>query len=329
MKTELPARVVTGAALVAGLFAMATLSIAIGARNVAVGEIWRALVDYAGTDDHIVVRDVRIPRTLLGMCVGAALGAAGTLIQVMTRNPLAEPGLLGVNAGAGFAVNVGVLLGLAGTQGSVLVLAIVGSAIASVAVYAVGRTAPLRLLLAGMTLTWVLSGLSLGMRLMYPDVFDQFRFWTVGSLAGREQTPLLLPAVVIVVALVGALLLSVPLSALSLGENVAHTLGVNVAKARLALLIVVTVLAGAATAIAGPIAFIGLMVPHIARRLARGSVSWLVGYAMVLGPILLLLSDIASRVLLPTGEVPVGVVTAFIGGPVLIWVVRRYGAVAV
>ncbi|MEV0596837.1 FecCD family ABC transporter permease [Nonomuraea cavernae] len=328
MRTDAP----TQAAILAGsavlLVAVAGASVSVGAHAVPPAEIWRAFADFAGTDDHLIVRDVRVPRTILGICVGAALGASGTLIQTLTRNPLAEPGVLGVTAGAGFAITLGGVLGLAGSQPAQLLLAALGSALAALVVYAVGRTSPLRLVLAGVALSSVLAGLSLGLRLMLPDVFDTFRFWSVGSLAGREQVSLTLPLAAIAVALVAALLVTRPLNAMVLGEQVAHALGGHTVRTRVGVLVIVTLLAGAATAVAGPIAFVGLMVPHLARRLSAGSIPWLMAHTVVLGPVMLLVSDIASRVLLPTGEVPVAIVTAFLGGPVLIWVVRRYGAVS-
>ncbi|WP_243718928.1 iron ABC transporter permease [Actinomadura sp. KC06] len=319
------AAVLLGAVLL--LAVLAGVSLAVGAGSAPPHEIWRALTDYAGTDEQVVVRDVRLPRTVLAVCVGAALGTAGTLVQTLTRNPLAEPGILGVTAGAGLAITVGTVLGISGSQAGRLGLALSGAVLTSLIVYGIGRAVPLRLVLAGVAFTFVLSGISLGLRMVYPDVLDRYRFWSVGSLAGREQTPFDLPLLAIVLALAGAMLVTRPLAGLALGEDVAHALGARVARIRVAVLALVTVLAGAATAIAGPIVFVGLIVPHLARRAARGSVPWLMAYTMLLGPILLLVSDIGSRVLLPTGEVPVAVVTAFLGGPALIWVVRRYGAV--
>lgn len=301
-------------------------SLGMGARAVPPPEVWKALTDPGPSDDHTVIREIRLPRTILGLLVGAALGASGTLVQTLTRNPLAEPGLLGVTAGASFAITVGSTVGLASGQGGRLILSMFGAVVAAVAVYAVGRTSPLRLILAGVALSAVLSGVTLGLRLMDPQVFNRYRFWSVGSLAGREQLSLTLPIVVVTLALVGTLLVTRPLNALALGEQVGHTLGVNVIRTRTAVLALVTILAGAATAIAGPIAFVGLMVPHLARRLAAGSVPWLMVFTMVLGPLLLVAADVASRLLLPTGEVPVAIVTAFVGAPVLIWAVRRYGA---
>ncbi|MBC9733219.1 FecCD family ABC transporter permease [Nocardioides marmotae] len=315
-----------GAALAVLLLGVA--SICVGTRSIAPVEALRAFLDVAGTDDHVVVREIRLPRTLLAVIVGAALATAGALIQTLTRNPLAEPGILGVTAGAGFAIVLAQTLWQSGSQVAQLAAALVGALLATVAVYAVGRDSPVRLLLAGVALSSVLAGLSLGIRLLRPEVFDNYRFWAVGSLAGREQTPLTLPVLVVVVALVGALLLSRPLDALALGEHVAHALGAHVVRTRVLVVVLVTVLAGAATAVAGPIAFVGLIVPHVARRLARGSVPWLLGFSLLLGPALLLAADVLGRLLLPTGEVPVAIVTAFLGAPVLIWVVRRYGTVA-
>ncbi|MER6176853.1 iron chelate uptake ABC transporter family permease subunit [Streptosporangium sp. NPDC001681] len=326
MRTDLPARAAILLAALALLIVVAVAGVSVGTRAIAPAEIWRAFADYAGSDDHLIVRDVRVPRTILGILVGAALGASGTLIQTLTRNPLAEPGILGVTAGAGFAINLGGALGLAGSQSAQLMLAFAGSVLAVLLVYSVGRTSPLRLVLAGVALSSVLAGLSLGMRLMLPDVFDRFRFWSVGALAGREQMSHTIPLLAIGIALVCAMAMARPLNAMVLGDQVAHTLGGHTARTKLGVLVLVTLLAGAATAVAGPITFVGLMIPHLARRPAAGSIPWLMAYTMVLGPILLLVSDIGSRVLLPTGEVPVAVVTAFLGGPVLIWVVRRYGA---
>lgn len=192
-----------------------------------------------------------------------------------------------------------------------------------------GGADPIRLVLAGVALTAVLAGFSIGIRLSDPDTFDNYRFWSVGSLAGREQLPLLVPCLVLVAALVAALLLGRSLGAVVLGDEVAHGLGVSVLRTRILTLLVATVLAATATAVAGPILFVGLIVPHVVRRFARGSIAWLLVLCLVAGPLLMLLSDVLARVLLPTGEVPVAVLTAILGGATLIWVVRRYGAVGV
>nr|WP_269086683.1 iron ABC transporter permease [Actinosynnema sp. ALI-1.44] len=298
------------------------MSMGVGAQALAPAQVWQALVSPGMSDADTIVRDIRLPRMVLALAVGAALAAAGALLQTATRNDLADPGILGVTAGAGFAITLGTVLGLTGTQYGQLVVAVVGAGIAAVVVYSVGRSSPLRLLLAGFALSMVLAGLSLGLRLIVPDAFDRFRFWSVGSLAGREQIPLTVPIVVIVIALVGSLMVARQLEALLLGEEVAQSLGVNVTRTRFAVLVLVTLLAGAATAVAGPMVFVGLIVPHLVRPLARNSVPWLVAFTIVLGPVLMLIADIASRILLRTGEVPASIVLAVLGGPVLIWVVR-------
>lgn len=317
---------VVGLGLLAGV---ALLSLTIGQGSVSVGEAYRAIAAPDPSDDaHIIVRDVRLPRAVLAVLVGAALAVSGALVQTLTRNPLAEPGLLGVTGGASFAVVVATQHGAAG-QATTLVVAFVGATLAAALVYSIGRSDPLRLILAGVALTAVLAGLSIGIRLTDPATFDTYRFWSVGSLAGREQAPLLVPCVVLVAALAAALSLGRPLSAVMLGDDVAHGLGVPVTRTRMLTLLVATVLAATATAIAGPIVFVGLIVPHAVRRFAGASIGWLLGLCVVLGPLLMVLSDILARVLLETGEVPVAIVTAMIGGPVLIWVVRRHGAVGV
>lgn len=307
------------------LFAGLVWSLSIGQGEVPVPSVVSALLDRDRLEaDHVIVWSIRMPRTVLAVTVGVALAVAGGLVQVLTRNPLAEPGVLGVTFGASFAIVVATWVGLAGGQVRQMVIATVGAALATAVVYGVGRVDPLRLVLAGMALSVLLAGLSLGIRLVDEDAFDEHRFWSVGSLAGRDQQPLLVPIVVIAGAAVAALLMARPLGAIELGDDVASGLGVPIAVTRSIVLLVATVLAGVATAVAGPIAFAGLIVPHLARRFANGSVGWLLVLCALLGPALLVAADTVGRVLLPTGDVPVAIVTAFIGGPVLIWVVRRH-----
>ncbi|RSN28904.1 ABC transporter permease [Amycolatopsis sp. WAC 04169] len=314
-----------GAALL-GLVVVAVLSVGVGAHAIAPGEVVRALLGDGSPSDRAVVLDIRMPRAVLAIGVGAALAVGGVLVQALSRNALAEPGVLGVTAGAGFAIAVGSSFGLAASAPAELGLAVLGAVGASALVYAVGSKSPLRLVLAGTALSAVLLGLTLGLRLLFPDTFDVYRFWSVGSLAGREQAPVTVPLIVIGLSLLGAFAVSRQLNAIALGETVAHTLGANVARVRTVTLLLITLMAGAATALAGPILFVGLIVPHLARRVAGASIPWLIAFAALLGPVLMLAADVGSRILLPTGEVPVAIVTAFLGGPVLIWAVRKYGA---
>ncbi|WP_414938713.1 FecCD family ABC transporter permease [Amycolatopsis sp. cmx-11-51] len=314
-----------GAALL-GLVVVAVLSVGVGAHAIAPGEVVRALLGDGNPSDRAVVLDIRLPRAVLAIGVGAALAVGGVLVQALSRNALAEPGVLGVTAGAGFVIAVGSAFGLAASAPAELGLAVLGALGASALVYAVGSRSPLRLVLAGTALSAVLLGLTLGLRLLFPDTFDVYRFWSVGSLAGREQAPTTVPLVIIGLSLLGAFAVSRQLNAIALGETVAHTLGANVARVRTVTLLLITLMAGAATALAGPILFVGLIVPHLVRRVAGASIPWLIAFAALLGPVLMLAADVGSRVLLPTGEVPVAIVTAFLGGPVLIWAVRKYGA---
>lgn len=317
---------VGGVALLVGAV---VLSLTIGQGNVTLDQAYAAVLGADPSNNaHIIVRQVRLPRALLAVLVGAALAVSGALMQSLTRNPLAEPGLLGVTGGASFAVVVATQYGASG-QAVALIVAFVGASMAAVVVYAVGRSDPLRLVLAGVALTAVLAGVSVGIRLTSPTTFDAYRFWSVGSLAGREQAPLILPCIVMSVALCGALLLGKPLNAVMLGDDVAHGLGVKVVRTRVLTLFVATVLAATATAVAGPIVFLGLIVPHVVRWLTQASIGWLICLCVVVGPLLTVLSDVLARMLLETGEVPVAIVTAVIGGPVLIWVVRRQGVVSV
>lgn len=323
------------AALWAALACLAVVGVAalcVGARPVGLGEVFEALLrpDTSGASDAdvvTIVREYRVPRLLLGVLVGSALAVAGALAQSLTRNPLAEPGLLGVTAGAALGVMTGSALWSLDAQLSVVGTALVGAVVAAALVFAVGGSDPLRLVLAGTALSAVAAGVGLGIRLVFPDVFDAYRFWSVGSLAGRESLPLLVPVITIGTGLLLAAALAPALQALSLGEEVATGLGVHVPRTRVATLAAITLLAAAATAAAGPIAFVGLIVPHLVRRVCAGSIGWLVALSAAVGPALVLAADVVARVLLPTGEVPVGVVTAFIGGPALIWVVRRHGQV--
>ncbi|YAL84155.1 FecCD family ABC transporter permease [Dermacoccaceae bacterium W4C1] len=297
-------------------------SLAVGDQIYGWEQVRAAFSDTPG-EATIIIREVRIPRAFLAMVVGLALAVAGSLTQTLTRNPLADPGLLGVTAGAGFAVSIGAALGLAAGQFQQMVWSFLGAAITAAAVYLIGREAPLRMVLAGVAISAVIGGISLGLRLMKPDVFEVARVWAVGSVAGREQTPMAWPIALMVLGLIGAALVCRPLSSVALGEDVAQAMGVNVPLVRLVVFGLVTLLAGTATAAAGPLAFVGLIVPALARRVAAGSVAWLLGFTALWGAVLLLLSDMLGRVLLPTGEVPLSVVTAFLGGFALIAVVRE------
>ncbi|MFI2704827.1 iron chelate uptake ABC transporter family permease subunit [Cellulosimicrobium composti] len=317
-------------ALVALVLAV-VLSLVVGSKPVPLGTVWDALTAYDGSSGHVVVRDLRVPRTLVGLLVGTALGVAGALIQAMTRNPLADPGILGVNAGAAFAVVLAVaLLGLTDV-GSFVWFAFLGAVVATVAVYAIGSqgrggATPVRLTLAGVALGAVLTGLSQGVTLLDPAAFDRLRFWTAGSLAGRTTETAATIAPFVLAGLVLALVVARPLNGVALGDDLARSLGAHVGRTRVLVGVAVMLLCGAATAAAGPIAFVGLMVPHVARWAVGPDQRWILPYAAVLAPVLLLVSDVVGRVVVSPGELQVGIVTAFVGAPVLVALVRRSSA---
>lgn len=309
------------------------LSLMLGSNPLAPDQVIAALRGHGSDEAAYVVRELRLPRTLTGLVVGAALGAAGALIQAFTRNPLADPGILGVNSGAAFAVAVGVaFFGLRGTAGMIW-WAFVGALVVTVAVYLIGSSGrgpadPIRLVLAGVALGAVFSGMTTGMTLSDPDAFDQMRSWNAGSLLGRGYEVVLPVLPFVAVGLAAALLLAPGLNALALGDDVARAQGANVRLIRFGAVAAVTVLAGAATALAGPISFIGLMVPHVSRWLFGVDQRAIMAGSVVLAPVIVLVSDVLGRVLIAPAEIPVGIVTALVGAPVLIALVRRRRASA-
>lgn len=278
---------------------------------------------------ELIILERRLPRTILAILVGAALGVSGTLMQALTRNPLADPGLLGVNAGAYTAVVLGsATMGI--TIGTAHVwLALGGALITAVVVYGIGTSgrlggSPVKLVLTGVALGAVLSGLSHGITLAMPEVFDKVRFWSAGSLQGRtfDEVTAVLPF--LAVGAVLAVLLPAALNALALGDDAAVALGARPTLTRLLGLAAVTLLCGAATAAAGPLSFIGLIVPHALRMLLGPDHRWLVPMSLLAAPILMLAADELAR-LAVAAELPTGVVTAFLGAPVLITLTRRKG----
>lgn len=323
------ARRATGLVLALVVLACAmAASLAIGTRQIPFGVVVDALFAPDGSDVHAVVRDLRVPRTVLGLLVGAALGTGGALIQALTRNPLADPGLLGVNAGASLAVVLGVsLLGIRTIHGA-LWAAFVGAIVATVVVYAIGAAgggvaSPARLVLAGVALAAVLGGIGTAITLLDRWTFDRLRFWGVGDLAGRNFEVVAAIAPFVAVGLVLALLAARPLNLVGLGDDLAASLGAHVVRTRVIVMVAIMLLCGAATAAVGPIGFVGLMVPHVARWIVGPDQRWILAYTVVLSPVLLLVSDLVGRVVLRPGELQVGIVTAFVGAPVLIALVRR------
>ncbi|MGW2085000.1 FecCD family ABC transporter permease [Streptomyces sp. NPDC001880] len=318
--------------LVAVLVSAAAVSLAVGARALSPAEVWHGLFaapesDRRLTEIRLIVQTVRVPRTVLAIVAGIALGTGGALIQGYTRNPIADTGLLGVNAGASFAVvSVIAVFGFADPFQYVW-FAFVGAAVAGVVVFglaSIGRGAgnPLTLALAGQGITVFLAAMTTAVALSDQKSLNALRFWNAGSVAGAGFDVIRPVTVFIAVGLVLALITLPALNLLNLGDDVARGLGVNIALSRTIGIVAVTLLAGAATAACGPIAFLGLMVAHVARYLTGPDYRWLVPYAGLLGAVVLLVCDIVGRLVVRPGELDAGVVVALLGAPffaILVW----------
>lgn len=323
------ARRLTGLLICLAVLLLAVLaSIAVGSRDIPLPTVIDALFAYDDSNDHAIVQSLRLPRTLLGLLIGAALGISGALIQALTRNPLADPGILGVNAGASFFVLIAVgYLGMTSLQ-SYIWFAFLGAIVTTVMVYAVGSSGrngatPVTLTLAGVAIGAILGGVSTALTLLNPTAFDRMRYWAAGALSGGSYEAVTTVAPFIAVGLLLAAVMARPLNAVALGDDLAKSLGANIVRTRTVVVIAVTLLAGGATAAAGPIGFVGLMVPHVARWIVGPDQRWIMAYTVVLAPVLLLVSDIIGRVVMRPGEIQVAIVTAFIGAPVLILLARR------
>ncbi len=313
----------TVVAIAAGITALL-----VGAEHLAPADLLAVVRGQGSPEATALVLDYRLPRSLIALLVGGALAVAGALIQALTRNPLADPGILGVNAGAALAVTVAIgQFGVTATSALVWP-ALAGAALATLSVVALGGTGrgpatPLRMTLAGVALAAFLSGVNTGLRLVDPDTFDRYRAWAAGSVAGRSLGDLTAVVPFVAVGLLCAVLVARPLNAIAMGDDVAASLGTRVATTRTVTVLAVALLAGGATAVAGPIAFVGLMVPHAVRWIVGPDQRRIIAVSIPVGALLLLCSDILARVLLGGAELPVGVVTAFVGSPVLIALVRR------
>ena len=315
-------------AVIAGLAVTSLASFMVGANPLPLDAVWSGLWRPDGSEASIIVHTLRIPRTVVGILVGAAFGVSGAVIQALTRNPLADPGILGVNAGAGFAVTLGVgLLGIFGITGYIW-LAFLGAAGATVLVFMIGSAgrgsaSPVTLVLAGVALGAVLTGFSTFLTLIDPDTFDALRNWGVGSIArtGLADTMQVVPF--LMGGLLLALLLSGSLNAIALGDDLAAALGTSILRTRVLGVLAVTLLAGAGTALTGGIGFIGLMVPHVVRWIVGPDQRWIIAYSALTAPVIVLAADVLGRVLGRPGEIEVGIMTAVIGAPVLIALVRR------
>lgn len=303
-------------------------SVAYGSKPLPVGTVLDALFAFDGSNDHLIVRHLRLPRTVVGLGVGVALGLAGAVMQGVTRNPLADPGIFGVESGAALAVVVAIKSFGVATVSGYLWFAFAGAAVASVAVYGLGSVGrggatPVKLALAGAAMAALFSSFTSAILLLDVTTLDQFRFWVVGSLAGRDAGVAAQLAPFLLVGVVLALGSARALNALALGDDVARALGQRVGAARGVGALAVVVCSGAAVAAAGPIGFVGLTVPHVARALCGPDYRWVLPWSLLLAPSLLLGADVVGRLVARPAELQVGIVTAFVGAPFFVALVRR------
>ncbi len=304
-------------------------SLAIGTKSIPLSEVIDSFTSYnPKVTNHLVVHELRLPRTIVAGLVGIALGAAGALMQAVTRNPLADPGILGVNAGAAFAVVLAIwMFGVSGVS-QLIWFALIGAAIASVVVYALGSigrggATPVRLALAGTALSALLFALTRAVTLIDEATLDQFRFWAVGSLSGRNSEVAWAVLPFVAVGVVMAIGVSRSLNAIGLGEEAAAGLGVRVSLVRSVAGVAIMLLCGAAVAAVGPIGFVGLVMPHVVRSFFGPDQRWIVPASALAGAGFLLLSDTLGRVIARPSEVQVGIMTAIIGGPAFVVLVRK------
>ncbi|MHA7966926.1 FecCD family ABC transporter permease [Paenibacillus sp. CAU 1782] len=305
-------------------------SMALGIVRIPLRSVAEGLFFFNGSQEHLIVRGVRLPRAVIAAAVGACLAVAGCLMQGLTRNGLAGPELFGVNYGAALAAVISsfifqtsslevfaasALVGAGAAGAGLLLLGSVGS----------GRWTPIRLVLAGATLNLLLASLMQGILILNNQSLDTMRYWLAGALTGRDMELFKIALPFMAAGLVGAFALGGHMNVLRLGDEAAQGLGQRVKGIKALCIIAIVLLAGGAVAIAGPIGFVGLAVPHLARALAGSDYRWALPYSALLGALLLLAADIGARFVLPGQEIPVGVVTAFVGAPFLLYLVRQRG----
>ncbi|MFE9775525.1 FecCD family ABC transporter permease [Streptomyces sp. NPDC005931] len=307
------------------LLLVALASIAVGAKELTLEQVWHGLFEDSGNYGDVVVAD-RLSRTVLGLLVGAALGLAGGVLQALTRNPLADPGLLGINAGASAAVVTALtFFGVTSLSGYVW-FAFAGAAAVGALVWFLGGSrgaTPVRLALAGTAISAALYGYLQAIMILDDAALGKMRFWTVGSLSSANDATVTQVLPFLLVGFGLALALARPLNAMAMGDDTAKALGADLNRTRALSMLAATVLCGAATAACGPIMFVGLMVPHVVRSFTGPDLRWILPYAAILSPVLLLGADVIGRIVTRPAELQVGIVTAIIGGPVFIFLVRR------
>ncbi|MCL4269160.1 MAG: iron ABC transporter permease [Anaerolineales bacterium] len=313
---------------IAALLLAVMASIAFGAADIHVSTVLDSIFAFdAANTNHLIIQTLRLPRMITAVLVGAALGVAGAIMQGLTRNPLADPGLLGIESGAALAVVGGVFLFRINSLPVYAVFAFIGGTLTALTVYALGSmgrggATPFKLTIAGAALSSLLSSLTTAILMFNQRSLEEVRFWLAGSVAGREMSLVLEAAPFLLGGLVLAFIMGRQITTLSMGEDIARGLGQSIGWTKLFAAGAVVVLAGSAVALAGPIGFIGLIIPHVVRMFAGVDYRWVLPYSALLGATFLVVSDLVGRVLVRPLEMPVGIMTAAIGGPVFIYLVR-------
>ncbi|MEH7109211.1 FecCD family ABC transporter permease [Bacillus sp. JJ1764] len=303
-------------------------SVIFGYTDTSIRSAIEAYTNFNGSNEHIIIQSVRMPRALIAAAVGASLAIAGVLMQTLTKNPLAAPGTFGINAGAGFAVVAAVTLFSVVNLKTFSILSFLGAAVAAITVYAIGSVGregltPMKLTLAGAAMSAMFASFTQGLLVINEAALEQVLFWLAGSVQGRKLDILISVSPYIGLGWVGALLISGKMNILSMGEDVAKGLGLHTGLIKFSIGVIVILLAGGSVAVAGPIGFVGIVVPHITKSIIGIDHRWVIPMSGVLGGILLLTADIAARYILMPSEVPVGVMTAIIGTPFFVYIARR------
>lgn len=302
-------------------------SISLGAAEIPLAQILTSFTSFDGSYNHLIVQTVRLPRSLIALLVGSSLAVSGALMQGLTRNPLADPGILGIESGAALFVVATIFLFGSSSLSVLTVAAMLGAAATAIVVYLLGSlgrggATPLNLTVAGAALTALIASLTTGILIVSQQTLEEIRFWLAGSLAGRDIDILLQVLPFAGVGLIVAFALGRQITTMSLGEDVAKGLGQQTAWIKIVTAIAVVLLAGSSVALAGPIGFIGLVVPHIVRFYIPTDYRWILPYCAVVGATLLIIADLAARLLLKPQELPVGVMTAIVGAPFFVYLAK-------
>lgn len=319
----------------AGLIAAALLLLVLMSFSIVYGytdTTWKMAIDaftnFDGTNEHIIIQSVRLPRALIAAAVGASLAIAGVLLQSLTKNPLAAPEIFGINAGAGFAVVITVTLFSISNLQVFTWVSFLGAAVSFIFVYIIGSIGregltPMKLTLAGAAMSAMFASMTQGFLVINETALEQVLFWLAGSVSGRKLETLAAVFPYILAGWIFSLIIAGKLNVLSMGEDVAKGLGLKTGLLKLGAGIVIVLLSGGAVAVAGPIGFLGIVIPHLTRAVVGIDHRWVIPYAGLLGGMLLLIADIASRYIIMPQEVPVGVMTAVIGTPFFVYIARR------